>query len=169
MIGLDVDGTLLDYAYSQQGEVNRQLIESIKGPIALISNQGGISLGVEGKVREDGRPYPTPQVFATRFATLMAELGKVGIEVACVRVCVYHPRASTEAIKKAREEVLSIIKGYCRDAKVFTTIAARKPAPYMLRESRVSAYYGDGDEDEQAAQAAGVEFIRVDRLMGSQA
>lgn len=41
---------------------------------------------------------------------------------------------------------------------------ARKPSPKMLEVSNATCYYGDSDEDAQAAKAAGIEFVRVERF-----
>lgn len=167
MIAFDIDGTLLDYKYSTPGEVNQEIIKSIKpGPIALVSNQGGLAMGIEGKLREDGRPYPTPNIFAERFATLVRELSKAGIEIARVRVCVYHPRASRESIQRAALEVRGILRASCKDVIVYTSERARKPSPWMLRSVGAWMYYGDSEEDEEAAKAARVHFVRVRRFMG---
>ena len=120
-----------------------------------------------GTRRKDGGPYPTPEQFLGRLRVARFALSKAGISVGAVRVSVFHPRADAAVIQQAARLVRS---GLGRleplDWTVYTTASARKPQPLMLRSVGATEYWGDSEEDEQAAQAAGVPFVRVDRFFG---
>ena len=121
-----------------------------------------------GVLRGDGRPYPSPAQFLNRLAVAVGALERAGIKVDTVRVCVFHPRADKAAIQRAAAEVR---EGMGRtilvaDWTVYTTARARKPAPLMLRSVRAAEYWGDSEEDGEAARAAGVPFVRVERFLG---
>ena len=173
MIAIDLDGTLLDY--SPEGarpianwRVIRDLLRRGCHQVAIATNQGGLPWFVLGATRQDGRPYPSPAQFLNRLAVVNGVLRGYGITVAAVRVCVYHPRAEAAAIQRAAAEVR---EGMARsilvdDWRVYTTARARKPQPLMLRSVGASEYWGDSDEDEGAARAAGVPFVRVERFLG---
>ena len=52
------------------------------------------------------------------------------------------------------------------DVTVYTIARARKPQPLMLHSVMASEYWGDSDEDGEAAAAAGVPFVNVERFLG---
>ncbi len=171
MIACDIDGTLLDYAYDRIGVINRSFVERlVKLPvdaIALVSNQGGISLGVAGAKRADGRWYPTPQLCFNRLMTVYLTLRQYHIKIVRVAYCVYHPRATPNAIANAARQLRRLINLNVPDRfdyTIYETARARKPNPLMLRAVNASIYYGDSDEDEEAARAAGIAFARVPRF-----
>lgn len=171
MIAADLDGTLLDYAPEgptprANVAILRRLAYSGVQQLAILTNQGGLPFGVMGILRRDGRPYPSPGDFARRLNFARAALGEYGIAAVAVRVSCYHPKAPDAAIQAAARQVrgyVDVMSGV--DWRVYTTDAARKPQPLMLRNVRATIYYGDSDEDEQAATAAGCHFVRVARFL----
>ena len=173
MIALDLDGTLLDYSpESDSPRVNwtviRALAERGVTAVAIVTNQGGPPWFVMGVLRKDGRPYPSPAQFLNRLAVAVDALSRYGIRVAAVRVCVYHPRAAAHAVQRAALEVRAGMQraAMTGDWHVYTTARARKPQPLMLRSVRAAEYWGDSEEDGEAARAAGVPFVRVERFLG---
>lgn len=170
--GSDIDGTLLDYNYipGHPPKPNVALIEQIARRTAilhLITNQGGLPFGVQGIKRKDGRGYPAPEDFVMRLVYLDGVLRAHRIQIAGLYVCVFHPKAPSHAVKFAAETLSSLLTGAFpnHDAiNVFFGEQWRKPAPDMLRYAGVDCYYGDSDEDEQAA--SGLEFVRVERFFG---
>lgn len=172
MIGLDIDGTLLDYGAGadRAPQVNHALIRELAEQgirsVALISNQGGLPYGVMGVIARDGSPFPRPVDFAARLWALSDALANAGIDVASVQVCVYHAKAPGSAIVLAKDEVEQLLVGWPR-LVVYADPAYRKPAPLMLVVAGCSRYYGDSDEDQQAAERAGCAFVRVPRFTGT--
>jgi histidinol phosphatase-like enzyme len=164
MIASDIDGTLLDYDHTTGTwpVVNHALIAQLVAQgtkqIALITNQGGLPFGVMGASK-----FPKPIDFAERLMLLGAALSNAGIHVASVWVCVYHPKAQAWLVAQAKEELDLALTGWVR-ATVYSDPGWRKPSPAMLESACATVYYGDADEDEQAAQAAGCEFVRVERF-----
>lgn len=164
MIALDIDGTLLDYNYVPRVVgVNNRLVDrlvalSVKS-VALCSNQSGLPFGVQGLKRRDGRPYPAPAVFNERLGYLIGVLAYAGIQVVGIQVCVYHPKATAQAIQDAARLV-----DFQPGLTVYIGKEWRKPSPAMLLAVCASEFYGDSDEDEQAANAAGIPFVRVGRF-----
>lgn len=168
MVALDIDGTLLDYNYipGQPPRINQELFFKLAGQdIILVSNQGGLVFGVQSANRSDGRKYPTPEDFIARLGYLMAACAKFNINILGLHVCVYHPKASPHIVGFVEDELVTLLEKFYFPATVYNEAEARKPSPYMLVEAGATLYYGDSDEDEQAAQAAGIEFVRVDRFL----
>lgn len=166
-IGCDIDGTLLDYGH-RQGEphlLNTALCEQLRGNnIHLITNQGGLPFGAVGI---DG--YPTPMQFLERLAFLVTGLAQYQIQIASLRVCVSHLKATEEGIDHAKR-VLEQALRWQRDPYPFLSVVYdaeywHKPNPTMLRLAGVETYYGDSDEDMQAAENAGAVGVRVERFM----
>jgi histidinol phosphatase-like enzyme len=160
-IGCDVDGTILNYG-SNAPEI--QYNEAILGllsdePIVLISNQGGVAFHSSNPAR-----YPAPEQVARRLQAAAAWLTDHGHVVAAIAVCTYHPKASWWQIQEATTKLAAANAEGCWPIHIYTGASARKPKPLMLYLLKLSAYYGDGDEDEQAAQAAGIPFVRVSRF-----
>ena len=179
MIALDLDGTLLDY--SPEGpapKINRALLTLLARQrvrsVAICTNQGGLCFGVLGSVRKDGRGYPTPPQFVARLRFAVLALAAYGISVPHVRVSCWHKAAATQpdvaaAVQRAaqlvRWELPYKLAQFDLDWRVYTTERARKPAPLMLRSVGATCYYGDSDEDAQAAANAGIQFHYVERLL----
>lgn len=170
MIALDLDGTLLDYSPAGgdirvNHAVMRDLATRRVPAVAICTNQGGLPFGVLGKVRKDGQPYPTPAQFVSRLYIARVVLLDYGITSPRVRVSLYHPYADPAAIDAAARQVRAKLDVMVLpNWTVYTTAAARKPSPRMLRSVRATEYWGDSDEDAQAAEAAGIPFVRVPRF-----
>ena len=183
MIALDIDGTLLGYdSYTADTPtVNLPLIRQlakVTRQVALVTNQGGLPFGVMNMPRratlEAGyvdtpvslipKMYPRPEFFYRRYLHLMEILHDHDIEDVALRVSCFHPKAPVAAIEKAAAQVRDLFRPHLFDWKIYTTERARKPNPFMLHSVEASIYYGDSDEDEQAAQAAGIPFVRVERF-----
>ena len=170
MIALDLDGTLLDYSPAGgdirvNHAVMRDLATRRVPAVAICTNQGGLPFGVLGKLRKDGQPYPTPAQFVARLSVIRLAMEDYGIVSPQVRVSLYHPYADPAAIDAAARQVrsgLDVMAGL--NWTVYTTAAARKPGTLMLRSVCATEYWGDSDEDAQAAQAAGIPFVRVPRF-----
>lgn len=173
LIALDLDGTLLDYSPAGSvTHINAAVLDALTARgvrrVAIVTNQGGLPFGVLGARRKTGEPYPTPEQFLARLAAAIAALRARDIRVVAVAVCTYHPNALTIAIEDAAVGVEIGLYALLASSRwqVFTTADARKPAPLMLEWIGASEFWGDSDEDRQAAQAAGVPFVHVDRFFG---
>lgn len=163
-IGCDIDGTLLDYGH-RQGEphlLNTALCEQLRGNnIHLITNQGGLPFGIAGAVG-----FPTPADFLARLEFLVASLVQYQIQVASLRVCVFHPKAGEGDIYQAKRQLEEALRWPQRFLSVvYDADYWRKPNPAMLWMAGVETYYGDSDEDMQAAENAGAVGVRVERFM----
>ncbi|WP_347244660.1 hypothetical protein [Thermogutta sp.] len=175
IVGIDLDGTIVDYACLQPVVRVRPDLAEVLGavgieiagrPVAVLSNQGGLPWGVLGVAREDGRPYPTPAYFLRRLGMAVQALESLGAVVEKVGICVYHPKAPQEAILRAAEEVEKGIEV----GKIQWLITAdpdyRKPRPGLLLWAGVAMYIGDDEiVDGGAAALASVPFIRVPRFL----
>lgn len=167
----DLDGTLLDYSPEcAPPRVNWAVVRALLSlgvrEVTFATNQGGLPWFVMGVTRRDGRPYPSPDQFLFRLAVAVGTLDRYGIAVAAVRVSVFHPRADPAAIQRAARLVRAGMGSILvPDWRVYTTAAARKPQPLMLRSVGATEYWGDSDEDAAAAQAAGIPFVRVERFV----
>lgn len=172
MIACDIDGTLLDYDYipGQPPKINYALIEQLRGKeIALVTNQGGLPFGVKGAIRKDGRPYPTPEDFIDRLKYLLEALHQSDITVCGIQICIYHPKADPYSIDVAHGcllDGLDQIDQSKTGTYIYWIEHFRKPNPAMLIEAGATIYYGDSDEDEEAAANARIKFVRVDRFTG---
>lgn len=176
MIASDIDGTLLDYNYipGQLPAVNWPLLRQIAertDTLRLVSNQGGLPWGVMGKQRKDGRAYPKPADFVGRLLALSGALTMVGVRLTGVFACTYHPKAPEYAVFSAAYDVDALLRAgrLAVTAFFYSGEEFRKPSPAMLKIAGATCYYGDSDEDEAAAQAAGIEFVRVARFFGGEA
>ena len=172
-IASDIDGTLLDYDYipGEIPAINWPLIRQLRertDRIVLITNQGGLPFGVQGSVRKDGRRYPEPEDFVERLGYLVEALKVEGVRVTHLQVCVFHPKVTIEAVGQVASRLAQLL--YVQHDRINWMIRTgkewRKPHPNMLNFVEATIYYGDSDEDEQATQAAGIEFVRVERFFG---
>lgn len=172
LIALDLDGTILDYSPAGSvTQINAAVLDALTArgvrQVTIVTNQGGLPFGVLGARRKTGEAYPTPAQFLARLAAAIDALRARDIAVVATAVCVFHPGAETSAIKSAADIVHNGLRTIERGRwQVFTTAAARKPRPLMLLEIGADEYWGDSDEDEGAARAAGVPFVHVDRFFG---
>jgi acid phosphatase class B len=86
------------------------------------------------------------------------------IEDVALRASCYHPKAPVKAIQDAAHQLRGLFSNHLFDWRIYTTERARKPNALMLRSVGASCYYGDSDEDAQAAKEAGIPFVRVERF-----
>lgn len=174
MIASDIDGTLLDYNYipGEPPAINLALIRQIKkrtDRLVLVTNQGGLPFGAQGVVQKDERRYPMPEDFVGRLAHLGEACVREGLSITGLYVCVFHPKAKPESIVAAEEVLADILytDPWCwLPVNLYSSEFMRKPSPAMLLSAGVACYYGDSDDDEQAALSAGIEFVRVERFFG---
>ena len=163
LIGFDLDGTLVNYG---DGDivVNKGLIDQFLKPgdkVAVITNQGGVPLG-----------YRTAEKVIVKLAAAKRSLDERGVEIAMVMVSTYHPKATRLAMDAAATDVFVAGKKIGLPMRVWSEDFTRKPEPGMFKlltafvHEQLDCYIGDSDEDEAAAEAAGVSFVRVPRFMG---
>ena len=168
MIALDLDRTAVSGYDHLPLTVNPALLVALLQRnvrcVTFGTNQGGLPWFIAGIPRADGRLYPSPEQFVGRLQFAVSSLAQCGIEVAAVRVCVFHPRAEDRHIQTAAHQVRDLLAGSRFGWRVYTTAAARKPSPLMLRSVGATEYWGDSNEDEGAAIAAGIPFVRVARF-----
>jgi len=168
MIALDIDGTLLDYDLlpGQPPAINTALLAQLTGKsIALVTNQGGLAFGWAGRDRTEGRKFPSPADFMQRLSALMQACAAANITIKHLHVCIFHPKANMEIIGEVQYALFRLLCNMPFQSYIHTDSEHRKPSPAMLQEAGATIYYGDSDDDEQAAQAAGIEFVRVERFM----
>ena len=171
MPALDLDPTLLSgYDDGRCLRVNLRGLADLRARrvrhVAICTNQGGLPWWAMGVSRRDGRPYPSPEQFLFRLAVAVGWLDQYGIAVSAVRVCVFHPKAPDAAIQRAARLVRAGMRSILvPDWHIYTRADARKPAPLMLRSVGALEYWGDSDEDQGAALAASVPFVRVARFV----
>lgn len=170
MIACDIDGTLLDYDYipGQPPKINHALIERLRGEeIALVTNQDGLPFGVKGVIRKDGRRYPCPEDFVDRLKHLLEALHQADVTVRNIQICIYHPKADPYSIDVAHGCLLDGLDTIDRHGIIYIYWIEhfRKPNPAMLIEAGATIYYGDSDEDAEAAFSAKIEFVSVDRFV----
>lgn len=181
MVALDLDGTLLDYSpEGQEPRVNPVALSALSAAlnrrprqVAILTNQGGLPWWAMGVLRRDGRPYPSPEQFLRRLDFACCALSEQRIAVVAVRVSIYHPKAAPAVQRAARlvraglNDMEQAGRRYYRWAswRVYTTAAARKPNPLMLRSVGATEYWGDSPEDAQAAANAGIPFVKVERFL----
>ncbi len=165
MKAFDIDGTLLDYGATPGSDpiINESLIATLaKGErIALVTNQGGLAFGLEG----NSPKFPSPADFVWRLIHLVDYLTDRGIAVDSIHVCTYSLRSGEHPSWQASKAVRAQVPFAISDLMfLHHTLEWRKPGPAMLTASKANVYYGDSDEDEDAAAAAHIPFVRVERF-----
>ena len=162
----DLDGTLLNYGnVSFTTFTNTALLDTLAGTpespvfIKIATNQGGLQFGEDGV-----KGFPTVSYFTDRLSRLLADCLIRNIYIDRVFACIYHPKGDQRLEDYIRGEIAASPVGW--SVTVLNNAMYRKPAPGMLQLAQCDSYYGDSDEDEQAAQACGVPFMRVDRFYG---
>jgi hypothetical protein len=123
----------------------------------LVTNQGMIPFSMH-----DPLHFPTAEDFRHRLIYLVGALALAGIKVAGLDAAVFHPKAPHEAVRWAEKELALSLAGLNLTCFVHLDPLSRKPGPFMLKRAGLTCYYGDSDEDAQAA--SGIEFIRVPRF-----
>jgi histidinol phosphatase-like enzyme len=189
---LDLDGTLIErYPSDGSNFTPRPLadparIRALGFPVAIASNQGGIAWGLAGG--REGRRYPDWPAVLERVRAGMRLAG-----VRWAFLALHHPEARLpegEALLPAAERIRlpAPIALAARSPRVAPMIRVpegfvvaswnpqwRKPAPGMLGFARELleafglvaeewAYVGDEEDDQRAAEAAGMAFIPAERI-----
>lgn len=166
MIGLDLDGTLLNYGnHTTELRINQALIDqlaTLTKEVVILTNQVGL-------VWHESNPtkYPSPEQFVKRAKTAIDALRAAGIRTVEVHVALFHPKAEEEQIQQTYLKLDAAIVNSQLDSPHFWLWRGqnhRKPGTGMFKATRVTEYYGDSDEDEAAAQAFGCHFVRVRAL-----
>lgn len=160
--GFDMDGTLI--AYGDGRGINYDLIDQVIDPgdkVSILTNQGGIPLG-----------YRTVGQFVARLFHIKQYIQNVRrAKVVGLQVALWHEKATRDQIAAAFMELADVYYVEGNNEMIpFIWIPphCRKPNPFMLQIANIGIYYGDSGEDEQAAAAAGVQFVRVPRFMGGE-
>lgn len=163
MIGLDLDGTLLNYGnHTTELRINHALIAQLSKltkQVVILTNQGGLVWHESNHTK-----YPSPERFVERAAAAIAELKAADIRVANVHVSLYHPRADESKIRDIYFKLDSLIVDSRPFFWFWLNRESRKPEISMFKQSLVKVYYGDSDEDEAASGAYGCKFVRVTRF-----
>lgn len=170
MIGVDLDGTLLNYmGTDNKTEVNYTLLEVLRGKeIWIITNQGGIPFGLQWMRDSRGNPkkYPLPLDFILRLQVVIESAKEYGVTVKGVSVCFYHPNADMDDVVDAHDKTVALARGLTVPFYGFMG-EVRKPSAFMLRGLDLDYHIGDSEDDEGAAENAGIPFVKVDRFTGN--
>lgn len=158
--GSDIDGTLLDYGHvrSTPHFLNLALCEKLAGqPLHLITNQ-------EDMATADG---PTIAEFMERLTFLEQGLAQANIEIASLRVCVYHSNVSLEHCRKVARELHAALRWPQRYlAVVYDHASYRRIQSCMLSVAGVKVFYGAEEYDLKAVKVIGAMFVQVERFTG---
>lgn len=171
-VGLDLDGTILNFLVGNQAaKWNHDLIARLSEDgvkcVAVCTNQGGLGFGEKGAIRKDsGMPYPTVYQFLARVESAWLALRTYGILLTDLRVSLFHPRLLQHEIDGVFYEILRAQPGMPEmELHLYRGSLHRKPNYGMLMDvGTLTRFYGDSDDDEGAARAAGIEFHRVERF-----
>ena len=177
MIALDQDGTILNFLRdTMETSVNWPLLQTLRRQgakqVGIYTNQGGLPWFVAGVLRKDGREYPSPYEFVKRLQISVSALNSYGIAVPDIRISCFHPRAERKHIEAAAVDVRKCLHaaGMSDYWTVYTTARSRKPEAHVLVSLKrlwgEIEYWGDSPEDGEAALAAGVPFVPVERFFG---
>lgn len=173
MIGIGFDGVLTDFDYTPGAEpmINGALVNLLADAgarqVAIIANQSELAFGVCNLRRKDGRTFPTPSDFLQRLRSARTALKAMGIAVAEVAVATYqHASLLSASIEAARW--LNLYAPRDLPFMAWSGADKRLPSPAMFHRLAfpLTAYFACSGDDEQAAQAAGVPFVRVERFDG---
>ena len=163
MIALDFDGVVANYGdHITRTEFNAALPALLPRPprrVVIVTNQGGMALHAHAPEK-----YPSPERVADRLRAGVTWLKARGYEVDSVFVSAYHPRADPKDVLSAAQRLRARFEPAQPKLIVYTDAHSRKPSPFMLQVAGATVYYGDSPEDEQAARAAGIEFVSVPRF-----
>lgn len=166
MIGVDLDGTILNYGGHAAGEIRIAVarigwIAMQAGDIAILSNQGGVNF-------HDANPakYPSIEQIVARVVAVQKTMRRLDCgRLTRVRMATYHPNADPlRCIAVAKKLELALSAHLNARIEVSGAPTWRKPQPGMFAGLHLAAYVGDSDEDGLAADAAGVKFLKVERF-----
>lgn len=163
-IGIDLDGTAMNYSPVDAGE-NRLNIPFLSqftrnDEIVIVTNQGGIPFNVAGNPK-----YPSAWLVAQRIFDVQTYLTNRGVGFGGVHVSLWHEKVSMGNVVVATDELKqNLASAGVRFVSLYRIPQARKPKPGMLLWSGIEIYYGDSDEDREAAAAANVPFVMVPRF-----
>ena len=136
--------------------------------VAIVTNQGGMGLGLRDWSEDNARRFRDPADFAKRINETARILGTLGINLYCVSVATFHPKVSSEYCHLAAGLLGSLVN---LNIHLHASGAWdwRKPSPTMLLNlpTKADVFYGDSEEDEQAAGLGGIPFVLVDRFYGA--
>lgn len=167
MIGIDLDGTILNYNHhTSQIRVNTAILDILRSiepddrQIAIITNQGGVAFHASNPAR-----YPHPHCVGARLFHAVQFLRENGYQVTQIRVSAYHPKATPQKIASIARQLREYIGVALPEVRcvVHETARSRKPEPFMLKAAGISSYFGDSPEDMEAAKSAHVPGIQVTR------
>lgn len=169
----DLDGTLAPFDSDKLYPDAAKWIEDAHAfPGAIVpfrswvvaTNQGGIGLRYWMEKDGFGEPakYPTLDDFEARINKLFPDLKPLK---AWLMMCARYQSKSSGKWSPIPDHLKGLAM-WCEDW--------RKPAPGMLEHAMIitgwaaeqTCMVGDGDEDEQAAKAAGVQFIHANEFFG---
>ena len=166
MIGVDLDGTILNYGGHASGEIRINVarltwLAAQEGGIAILSNQGGVNF-------HDANPakYPSVEQIVARVVAVQKTMRRLDCgRLTRVRMATYHPNADPlRCIAVAKKLELALSAQLNARIEVSGAPDWRKPQAGMFAGLHLAAYVGDSDEDGLAADAAGVKFLKVERF-----
>lgn len=169
MTGIGFDGVLI--SGGAEPVINTAFVTMLAAAgvrqVSIIDNQGELACGVGNLLRPDGRAYPKPQDFLNRLHCARTALDAAGIDVAEVAVATYVRAALyNDSVEAARW--LNLHAPLDLPFMAWSGPLKRLPNPAMFHHLTfpLTAYFGCSAAPEQAAQAAGVPFVRVERFDG---
>lgn len=171
LYGFDLDGVILSYEEHAGGPVriNTPLIEKLAESglkeLCIITNQGGMAFSKMQTLK----PYPTPARVAARIMLTVDALWRARIRTVGVYVSTYHPYfTGTDTCHTVAEELYDLLTPFQHthigELVISNAAESRKPSPNMLKWAGVCCFFGDSDTDREAAEAAGVPFVPVERF-----
>lgn len=161
MVCLDMDGVITNYGnHTTELRINhafiRTLVENGIKSVSICTNQGGLVFSTSNPEK-----FPTPQRFIERSSAAVDALREAGINVVSVHVAFFHPKAKLSELMNVHQQLSEISpQGFI----LWESEEYRKPNPGMLKASGATTFYGDSDEDGNAADAACCKFVKVERF-----
>lgn len=169
VVGLDLDGTLVSYGTEREPRLNPVALDMLRRrqikTARILTNQAGIGFHLKAG---DAR-FPSPALFVLRLVLALGGLHQIGIETVQVLVSLWHPGLlDDDALEQAAQMVadLAVVPQQLYGCALITSTLPgwRKPRPDMLLAAGLTSYWGDSKEDAEAAQAANVEYVAIQRF-----